>query len=108
MPCPGGRGVPRHRLPRGGPAGEADAMTLATYVETPSPHRTADDGAVDLLPAELTVAFGAATHPVPAPPPLSEFLKTAGTLTLDERLVLFGQALVLLEQNYVHLPLKSA
>lgn len=83
-------------------------MTLATYVEMPSPHRTADDGAVDLLPADLTVAFGAATNPVPDSVPLSEFLKTAGTLTLDERLVLVGQALVLLEQNYVHLPLKSA
>lgn len=39
---------------------------------------------------------------------LSEFLSTAGELTLAERRVLVEQALVLLEQNYVHLPLKVA
>jgi hypothetical protein len=83
-------------------------MTLATYVETPSPRRAADDGTVDLLPADLTVAFGAAATPVPGSVPLSEFLATAGTLTLAERLVLVEQALVMLDGNYVHLPLKSA
>lgn len=31
-----------------------------------------------------------------------------GALTLDERRLLVEQALVLLEQNYVHLPLKAA
>ena len=36
----------------------------------------------------------------------SEFLATAGTLTLAERRSIVEQALVLLEQNYVHLPLK--
>ena len=39
---------------------------------------------------------------------LHEFLQTAGTLTLDERRVLVDQALLLFEQNYVHLPLKVA
>jgi hypothetical protein len=39
---------------------------------------------------------------------LREFLRAAGTLTLDERKLLVDQALVLLEQNYVHLPLKVA
>jgi Peptidase family S41 len=39
---------------------------------------------------------------------LSEYLQDAGTLTLDERKVLVDQALVLLEQNYVHLPPKVA
>ncbi|MGH4024378.1 MAG: S41 family peptidase [Pseudonocardiaceae bacterium] len=39
---------------------------------------------------------------------LSEFLSTAGALTLAERRLLAEQALVLLEQNYVHLPLKVA
>jgi hypothetical protein len=39
---------------------------------------------------------------------LPDFLRTAGTLTLNERKVLVDQALVLLEQNYVHLPLKAA
>lgn len=39
---------------------------------------------------------------------LRAFLTTAGTLTRAERLLLVDQALVLLEQNYVHLPLKAA
>ncbi|MBL1085225.1 peptidase S41 [Streptomyces actinomycinicus] len=39
---------------------------------------------------------------------LATFLKGAGTLTLEERRVVAAQALVLLEQNYVHLPLKAA
>jgi C-terminal processing protease CtpA/Prc len=39
---------------------------------------------------------------------LPVFLKSAGTLALDERRLLAEQALVLLEQNYVHLPLKVA
>jgi hypothetical protein len=83
-------------------------MTLATYVETPSSRRAADDGAVDLLPADLTVAFGAEATPVPGSVPLSEFMATVVTLTLAERLVLVEQALVLLDGNYVHLPLESA
>ncbi|WP_060180294.1 S41 family peptidase [Streptomyces sp. IMTB 1903] len=40
--------------------------------------------------------------------PLEAFLEGAGTLTLDQRMLLVDQALVLLEQNYVHLPLKIA
>ncbi|MEU7552786.1 S41 family peptidase [Streptomyces sp. NPDC044571] len=39
---------------------------------------------------------------------LATFLRGAGALTLDERRLIAAQALVLLEQNYVHLPLKSA
>ncbi|WP_326750785.1 S41 family peptidase [Streptomyces hirsutus] len=40
--------------------------------------------------------------------PLSSFLEGAGTLTLEERRIIVDQALVLLDQNYVHLPLKTA
>jgi hypothetical protein len=39
---------------------------------------------------------------------LPDFLRTAGTLTLTERRLIVDQALVLLDQNYVHLPLKAA
>jgi hypothetical protein len=39
---------------------------------------------------------------------LAEFLSSAGTLTPAERTLLVEQALVLFEQNYVHLPLKMA
>lgn len=40
--------------------------------------------------------------------PLAEFLDAAGTLTLDQRKLLVDQALLLLSENYVHLPLKVA
>lgn len=39
---------------------------------------------------------------------LREFLETAAVLTLEERRLVIGQALVLIEQLYVHLPLKRA
>ena len=83
-------------------------MTLATYVEMPTPRREMDSRMEDLLPAELTVAFGAADAAVAESVPLHEFLKNAGTLTHAERLVIVEQALLMLEGNYVHLPLKSA
>ena len=40
--------------------------------------------------------------------PLPDFLASAGTLTLDQRKLLVDQALLLLGENYVHLPLKVA
>lgn len=40
--------------------------------------------------------------------PLSTFLSGAGSLNLTQRKLLVEQAILLLEQNYVHLPLKSA
>ncbi|MEV6412184.1 S41 family peptidase [Kribbella sp. NPDC051718] len=40
--------------------------------------------------------------------PLSQFLGSAGSLTLDQRKLLVDQSLLLLEENYVHLPLKVA
>jgi hypothetical protein len=40
--------------------------------------------------------------------PLPQFLESAGNLTLGQRKLLVEQALLLLEQNYVHLPLKAA
>lgn len=39
---------------------------------------------------------------------LPAFLAGAGDLTLQERRLIVDQALILLEQNYVHLPLKTA
>jgi hypothetical protein len=39
---------------------------------------------------------------------LPEFLRTVGTLSVAERTLIARQALVLLEQNYAHLPLKLA
>jgi len=40
--------------------------------------------------------------------PLPQFLQSAGSLTPGQRKLLVDQALLLLEQNYVHLPLKAA
>jgi Peptidase family S41 len=40
--------------------------------------------------------------------PLTAFLSGAGTLDLDQRKLLVDQATLLLEENYVHLPLKVA
>jgi C-terminal processing protease CtpA/Prc len=81
---------------------------LATYVEMPSPRRATEGIADDSLPADLTVAFGAAEAPVANSVPLHEFIKTAGTLTYAERVLIVEQAMLMLEGNYVHLPLKSA
>src|SRR5829696_4851378 len=39
---------------------------------------------------------------------LQEFLATTGDLSLEERQLIVDQALVLIEQFYVHLPLKRA
>lgn len=39
---------------------------------------------------------------------VDQFLATAGTLTLAERKTIVEQATILIEQNYVHLPLKIA
>jgi hypothetical protein len=39
---------------------------------------------------------------------LGDFLRTSGELTRADRLTIVEQALLLLEQNYVHLPLKRA
>ncbi|WP_020385865.1 S41 family peptidase [Kribbella catacumbae] len=40
--------------------------------------------------------------------PLPQFLESAGSLSLGQRKLLVDQALLVLEQNYVHLPLKAA
>ncbi|HZA71739.1 MAG TPA: S41 family peptidase [Propionibacteriaceae bacterium] len=69
----------------------------------------AEDLVGDIEPAgsgAVQVASGAAA--LEGSVPLHEFIETAGTLTHAERMLIVEQALVLLEDNYVHLPLKSA
>jgi Peptidase family S41 len=84
-------------------------MTLSSHVEVLAPRRALDDlGTDDSLPAELTVQLGSAEAPVDGSTPLRDFVAMAGMLTLAERKVIVEQALVLFEDNYVHLPLKSA
>ncbi|MGY1776777.1 S41 family peptidase [Geodermatophilus sp. SYSU D00804] len=62
----------------------------------------------DALPVELTIQLGTGEAALAGSVPLHEFIATAGTLTHAERVVLVDQALLLMEDNYVHLPLKSA
>jgi hypothetical protein len=47
-------------------------------------------------------------EPQAAAVPLPQFLAGSGTLTLTQRKILVDQALLLLGENYVHLPLKAA
>ena len=68
-----------------------------------------------VAPAETALAapfLSAVAEPVrqhlAATVTLREFVQTAGLLTLEQRRLLVDQALILMEQNYVHLPLKVA
>ncbi|HYR29166.1 MAG TPA: S41 family peptidase [Thermoanaerobaculia bacterium] len=50
----------------------------------------------------------AARDPLGAATPLASFVAQAGALTRDERLRIVRQALILIGENYAHLPLKRA
>ncbi|MGP4004204.1 S41 family peptidase [Streptomyces sp. 8N706] len=62
----------------------------------------------DTVPAFIKEAAPPVREHLAASVELGNFLPSAGTLTLKERRLLVEQALVLFEQNYVHLPLKIA
>ncbi|GGW65165.1 hypothetical protein GCM10010340_49220 [Streptomyces griseoloalbus] len=64
--------------------------------------------AEDRTPAFIRHAAESVRSHLTAARPLSSFLEGTGTLTLEERRLIVDQALVLLDQNYVHLPLKTA
>jgi Peptidase family S41 len=83
-------------------------MTTSTRVEVLAPRRPLDDVTDQSLPADLTVQVGSAGAPIADSVPLQEFVASAGTLTHAQRMTIVQQALVLLEGNYVHLPLKTA
>jgi hypothetical protein len=59
-------------------------------------------------PAETTASRPVVRADLEGAVTVPDFLAGAGTLTLAERRLIVEQALVLLEQNYVHLPLKMA
>lgn len=84
-------------------------MTQTSQLAVLAP-RQALDGLTpdDSLPAELSVQVGSGAAALGDSVPLHEFVATAGTLTHAERMVIIDQALVLMEDNYVHLPLKAA
>ncbi|WP_327733993.1 S41 family peptidase [Streptomyces nojiriensis] len=62
----------------------------------------------DTAPEYLSLTAEPVRDHLAAATQLETFLTGAGTLTLEQRKLLVDQALVLLEQNYVHLPLKIA
>ena len=82
---------------------------MATKSRTRRSTRHRANGAVaDVPPSFLADAAEPIRAMLGASVELAQFLSTAGALTLNERRLLVDQALVLLEQNYVHLPLKVA
>src|ERR687894_89903 len=84
-------------------------MTQTAPLAVLAPRRPLDElTADDSLPAELTVHMASGAAALPDSVPLHRFVATAGTLTHAERVVIVDQALVLMEDNYVHLPLKTA
>jgi hypothetical protein len=83
-------------------------MTTSTRVEVLAPRRPLDDVTDESLPADLTVQVGSAGAPIADSVPLQDFVTSAGTLSHAQRMTIVQQALVLLEGNYVHLPLKAA
>ncbi|HEX2806600.1 MAG TPA: hypothetical protein VHN80_10570, partial [Kineosporiaceae bacterium] len=74
------------------------------------PIATGPDGGRAVRPADFLSATAAPVRDhLASSVTLREFVGgDQGTLTLDERRLIVDQALVLLEQNYVHLPLKVA
>ena len=86
-------------------------VDMATMTRTRrTTHRRANGSAshASAPPSFLAAAAEPIRDMLGASVDLAQFLRTAGTLTLNERRLLVDQALVLLEQNYVHLPLKVA
>ena len=84
-------------------------MTQTAPLAVLAPRQPLDElTADDSLPAELTVHMASGAAALPDSVPLHQFVATAGTLTHAERVVIVDQALVLMEDNYVHLPLKTA
>ena len=57
---------------------------------------------------DLTVQVGSVGAPIAGSVPLHDFVAAAGSLSHAQRMTIVQQALVLLEGNHVHLPLKVA
>ena len=85
-------------------------MTLTSQIAVLQPRQALDDRTTDdSLPAELAVQVGAeSAAPVEGSVPLHDFTAVAGNLSHADRMLIVEQALVLMADNYVHLPLKSA
>jgi hypothetical protein len=85
-----------------------DSKTRRASDTTSTPHRGPSAKPSALAAPFLAEAAEPVREHLARSVELAEFLQGAGGLTLEERRLLVEQALVLLEQNYVHLPLKVA
>ena len=95
-----------------------DPNHLRTLVAARNLPKFIKTGLPDLYGQHVPLPEGAAFLAVPSPDVapevsetaqgLSEFLQTTGDLTLRDRRTIVRQAVVLLEENYVHLSLKRA
>ncbi len=89
-------------------------MATQTRARRPSRRKSSDgsraagSGRVKLAASFLADVAAPIRDHLAASVELPDFLRTAGTLTFNERKLLVDQALVLFQQNYVHLPLKAA
>jgi cytosine/adenosine deaminase-related metal-dependent hydrolase len=82
---------------------------LANLANVPEVVRTTLPSRYGEAPRDPTDAVGLADDDLPiAPLPLEELLGREGDLTLAERRLIVQQAMVLLDQVYVHLPMKRA
>jgi hypothetical protein len=86
-------------------------MMASTKTRRAGRRRGAKQDEAIAAPASLSFLTGAAEpvkEALAGSVELKEFLKTAGTLTLKDRRLIVDQALILFEENFVHLPLKMA
>jgi cytosine/adenosine deaminase-related metal-dependent hydrolase len=82
---------------------------LANLANLPEAIRTKLPGRYGEVPRAPTIAVGLTDDDLPiAPLPLGELLDRRGDLTLGDRRLIVEQAIVLLDQAYVHLPMKRA
>ena len=88
---------------------DAFFQMLANLANLPEVIRAELPGRYGEMPRSPAAGIGLADDDVPiAPLPLQELLDRPGDLTLSDRRLIVGQAIVLLEQAYVHLPIKRA
>jgi cytosine/adenosine deaminase-related metal-dependent hydrolase len=88
---------------------ESFFQMLANLANLPDVIRNELPGRYGEVPRAPTIGAGPTDDDVPiAPLPLPELLTRRGDLTLNDRRVIVEQAIVLLDQVYVHLPMKRA
>jgi cytosine/adenosine deaminase-related metal-dependent hydrolase len=88
---------------------DAFFVMLANLANLPEVIRAELPGRYGEVPRSPTEGIGLPDDDVViAPLPLQELLDRPGDLTLGDRRLIVGQAILLLEQAYVHLPIKRA